>query len=96
MDGILGDALKIRLQAPPVEGKANKALIKFLAQEWGVPTRQLTILSGESHRMKRVRVQGLTRAALLGKLEILATTVSLAGQARRDPNGTYLSYFSIK
>ena len=51
-----GDALKIRLAAPAVEGKANAALIVFLADAFGVPRRQVTIVRGETSRDKRVRI----------------------------------------
>lgn len=59
--GLHGDAVKIRLQAPPVDGKANAALIKFLASRLDVARRQVTILSGESGRQKRVRINGISR-----------------------------------
>jgi len=55
--GVLGEQLKIRLTAPPVDGKANQTLLKFLAKYCGVPTRQVTLLSGDSGRSKRVRVE---------------------------------------
>lgn len=51
-----GDRLKIRLQAPPVDGKANSALIKFLAKLFGVPRNAINIESGELSRQKRVRI----------------------------------------
>lgn len=56
VQGLHGDALKIRLQAPPVEGKANQALIRFIAKEWGIPKSSITILSGETGRNKRIRI----------------------------------------
>lgn len=60
--GTVGDALKIRLNAPPVEGKANKALLKFLARRLGVRTSEITLLGGETSRNKRVTVTGMTAA----------------------------------
>jgi uncharacterized protein len=60
--GVMEDALKIRLQAPPVEGKANKALVKLLAKTLGVPGRDISIIAGETGRNKRVRVAGVTTA----------------------------------
>ncbi len=54
--GLHGDALKIRIQAPPVEGKANTELVKFLAKEFGVSKRDIEIISGELNRHKRVRI----------------------------------------
>ena len=67
--GRVGDAIKVRLQAPPVDGKANKALLKFLSRQLGVPVRCVDILSGQNARQKRVLVQGVTpddiRSALM-------------------------------
>lgn len=54
--GMHGDALKIRLAAPPVDGQANDALIRFLAIAFGVPMRNVTIISGQTSRRKRVRI----------------------------------------
>lgn len=54
--GVHGHALKIRLAAPPVEGRANEALVSFLAGEFGVPQRRVELLSGHNNRDKRVRV----------------------------------------
>lgn len=58
--GIEGDALKIRLNAPPVEGKANSALIQFLAEMLGVARTQIEIIAGHSARRKIVRVRGIS------------------------------------
>lgn len=54
--GVHGDALKIRLAAPPVDGKANALLLRFLADAFGVPLRRVTLLRGETSRQKLVRV----------------------------------------
>ena len=51
-----GNQLKIRLRAPPVDGKANECLIRFLADLCGVSKRDVEIISGASGRDKRVRV----------------------------------------
>ena len=51
-----GTALKIRLAAPPVDGKANAALLAFLADAFGVPLRAVTLVRGESSRQKTVRI----------------------------------------
>lgn len=48
--------LKIRLAAPPIDGKANKALCDFLAQCFGVPKQQVQLLSGETARLKRIKI----------------------------------------
>lgn len=49
--------LKVRITCAPEDGKANKALIKYLAKEWRVPASSLSIVSGEAARYKRVRYQ---------------------------------------
>jgi len=54
----MGDALKIRLQAPPVEGKANKALIEFLAKTLDLPRSAVQILGGDMSRHKRILLAG--------------------------------------
>ncbi len=56
--GIHGDALKIRLAAPPIEGKANAALLAFLAEKFGVPLRNAILKQGESSRRKVVSISG--------------------------------------
>ena len=55
IQGLMGDALKVRIQAPPVEGKANAYLVKFLAKHWKVPRASIELLSGETGRNKRLR-----------------------------------------
>jgi len=57
--GIHGDALKVRLTAPPVEGRANEALIAFLAKRLGVRKSQVEIVVGATSRRKMIRVIGL-------------------------------------
>jgi uncharacterized protein (TIGR00251 family) len=59
--GVQGDALKVKLTAPPVEGAANAALIEFLAKQLGVRKSAVSILSGDKSRHKTVRVEGVTR-----------------------------------
>ena len=54
--GMHGERRKVRLAAPPVEGKANEALIEFLAAEYGVPKRNVTIEAGLQSRPNRVRI----------------------------------------
>ena len=52
-----GERLKIRISAPPVDGKANDALIRFLADAFAVSRQQVSLLSGQSSRQKRLRIQ---------------------------------------
>ncbi len=60
--GLHGEALKIRLAAPPVDGKANAALIAFLAKACGVSKSAVELVSGDTCRAKRVRVSGADAA----------------------------------
>jgi uncharacterized protein (TIGR00251 family) len=55
--GAHGDALKIRLAAPPVDGKANAALVRYLAGAFGVPMGQVTLVRGDSSRQKVLRIE---------------------------------------
>ncbi len=63
--GVHGDAMKIRLSAPPVDGAANAALVELIAEVLGVGRRAVRIVSGESSRSKVVEVEGVTAAAVL-------------------------------
>ena len=56
----LGDALKVSLTAPPIDGKANQACIEFCAKLLKVPRSSVTIASGQSSRQKVIRVIGLS------------------------------------
>lgn len=56
--GLHGEALKIRLAAPPVEGRANEALLKFVAESFGVPLRQVELKQGGQSRHKVVAITG--------------------------------------
>lgn len=56
--GLHGEALKIRLSAPPVDGKANDALLRFIAKEFAVPLRNVELLRGAQSRHKTVKVSG--------------------------------------
>lgn len=69
-DGRGGEVLKIRLRAPAVEGKANAALVEFLAQSLGLRPRQIALLRGQKAREKIVGVEGMTKEEI--KQRILA------------------------
>ena len=56
--GLHGDALKIRLAAPPIEGRANEALLRFIAELFAVPLRNVELLRGAQSRHKMVKVTG--------------------------------------
>lgn len=57
-----GDALKLRIAAPPADGEANDAVIRFLAERLGVPRSAVTLERGASSRAKTVRVAGVDAA----------------------------------
>lgn len=68
---VLGEhdgALKIRVQAPPVEGKANAAVIEFVAKLFGVPRARVSLLRGHQSRLKVVEVEGLEIEKAAAKL----------------------------
>lgn len=60
--GLHGDALKIRLAAPPIEGRANEALLRFIAELFAVPLRNVELLRGAQSRHKMVKITGSTVA----------------------------------
>ncbi len=66
--GTRGDALLVRLSAPPVDGAANAELIQVLANALDVPKRAVSIVSGERSRQKRVRIEGVTDQLVGSKL----------------------------
>jgi len=66
--GIYGDALKIRVAAPPVDGAANEELVRFLAHELSLPTAAVQIESGAGGRHKRVRLRGVTAECVMARL----------------------------
>jgi uncharacterized protein (TIGR00251 family) len=68
LDGWVGDALRVRLTAPPVEGAANAALLNLLADRLGLPKSAVTLASGATNRQKVVRIEGLTPAEVRARL----------------------------
>ena len=68
--GELGDALKVALTAPPVEGKANEACIDFFAKLLEVPRSSITIAAGQNSRVKVIRVAGLTAVEVEKRLHL--------------------------
>jgi uncharacterized protein (TIGR00251 family) len=63
-----GDAILVRLNAPPVDGAANEALIAFLSDVLGVRRRDISLIAGEKSRDKRVRVDGVSQQAAIERL----------------------------
>ena len=68
--GWLGDALKVKVHAPPVEGRANEVLCEFLADTLGLPRRAVTVWRGDTSRQKIVRIDGLDLATAKSRLGI--------------------------
>ncbi len=66
--GLHGEALKIRLAAPPVDGRANDCLIAFLADRLAVAKRRVELVGGASSREKRVRISGIDAATARARL----------------------------
>lgn len=66
--GWLGEALKVKLKAPPVDGKANAELCRFLAEHLDLPKGAVSLATGASARQKRVRISGLSDAELKQRL----------------------------
>jgi uncharacterized protein len=69
ISGEVGDALKLALTAPPVDGKANEACIEFLAKLLKVPRSSVTIAAGLTSRNKVIRVAGLSAEELRQRLK---------------------------
>ena len=64
------DVYKIRVTSPPVNGKANAALIELLAEKLGKPKKDIEIISGKSSRIKRIRIQGLSLEEVDEKMRV--------------------------
>ena len=74
--GMRGDALLVRLHAPPVDGAANDELIAVLARALAVPRRAVSVASGQRSRQKSVRVSGIDAATAAARLA--------SAQSRKD------------
>ena len=68
--GFHGDAIKIRVAAPPVDGVANDELIRFLTRQLSIPAASVQIQSGANGRHKRVLVKGATAQLVLARLNL--------------------------
>jgi uncharacterized protein len=71
--GAIGDALRLALTAPPVEGKANQAVIDFLAHFFDIPRSSVIITSGQTRRLKVVQISGIPLEQLRRRLEDVKT-----------------------
>lgn len=68
--GWLGEALKIKVKAPPVDGRANVALCEFLAGRLGLPRRAVTVRRGETSRQKLIAIEGMSLIEARARLGI--------------------------
>jgi hypothetical protein len=68
--GLHGERLKVRIAAPPVDGRANEALVAWLAATLGVPRSAITLLAGQSGREKLVEVKGVGMEAVIALLDV--------------------------
>ena len=62
IDGVVGDAVKVRIRCAPVDGKANKELVETLAEAFGVPKSSVVFKSGETSKTKRILLRGVDAA----------------------------------
>ena len=70
LDGILGDAVKVRIKCAPVDGKANKELIETLAEVFDLPKSAVVFKSGETSKTKRILLRGVTAAQVSLKFKV--------------------------
>ncbi len=71
VEGVYGDQIKIRLQAPPVDGKANKALIKFLSKTLEIPGKAVQVTAGAQSRNKSVVISGVSPESAVQRLKLM-------------------------
>lgn len=69
LDGLAGDALKVRIRAAPVDGKANRELVETLADAFDLPKSAVCFKSGETARTKRLLLRGVTAARVRAVVE---------------------------
>ena len=69
IDGLRGDAVKVRVRCAPVDGKANKELVETLADEFGIAKSSVVFKGGETSKNKRLLLRGVTAAAVVQKIQ---------------------------
>jgi len=74
MVGPYRDGIKVKVTAPPIEGKANDALIRFLSKELGISPSSIEIVKGHHSREKTLKISGNLDQELMKKLQILQTS----------------------
>ena len=65
VDGLIGDAVKVRIRCAPVDGKANKEFVETLADAFGLPKSGVIFKSGETSKQKRILLRGVSAAAAM-------------------------------
>jgi len=68
LDGVVGDAVKVRIRSAPVDGKANKELVETLADAFGIPKSRVLFKSGETSKSKRVLLVGVPASDVAARL----------------------------
>jgi uncharacterized protein (TIGR00251 family) len=74
VDGVHGDAVRVRVNAPPVDGAANEAVVEVIAKALGVAKRAVTIVSGATSRSKVIEVSGVTAAEVRARFSVRASS----------------------
>lgn len=69
IDGLLGDAVKVRIRCAPVDGKANKELVETLAEEFDLPKSSVIFKSGETSKQKRILLRGISAATVAERID---------------------------
>ncbi len=69
IDGLLGDAVKVRIHCAPVDGKANRELVETLADEFGLAKSNVVFKSGETSKQKRLLLRGVSAADVERRLK---------------------------
>ena len=72
--GVQAGVLRIKLQAPPADGEANKALIDYLALLTDIPRKNLTIIKGWRHHQKTIKVSGLNKSELSDRFSLILSS----------------------
>lgn len=70
IDGLYGDAVRVRIRCAPVDGKANKELVETLADEFGIGKSAVVFKSGETSKQKRLLLRGVTANAAMQRLNL--------------------------
>ena len=80
-----GDALKVKVAAPPVDGRANRAVVELLADVLGVPESRVNVVSGQASRSKRLQIEGVDPDAVQRTLDGLVGRAGRPGHSGPPP-----------